>query len=311
LEALRQISQDSEYDFSVIKKPDDYEAILLDGIRNTYAFMYELSPDRRVVDIPAVKYDFHNLKTLVKSKYIDKDMSGILRNITGLDLSENDLTDKDKIPKDSKQPTESCLPDESRLPQYIVEARDEAEAAYLRCKDPQSIDIVLDRHMFARMLALCEEVRSDFITNYMRLSIDFFNMKTMLRVKNMKRGMRFLSECLIPGGLTDTLYFLSHYDKTPDAMASVFFYKYFGETFKDGIESFTKIGNFSGLEKHFDNRLIDFSKNSKYFAFGPEVVFAYIISKENEIRQLRILLTCKLNGIRTEILKERLRDNYA
>jgi V/A-type H+-transporting ATPase subunit C len=45
--------------------------------------------------------------------------------------------------------------------------------------------------------------------------------------------------------------------------------------------------------------------------YGPETVFAYIAAKENEIRQARIILTCKANGVSPDVLRERLRDNYA
>ena len=286
-EALRQISQHSEYDFSSLKKAEDYEAVVKEHIEGVYALMYGLSPDSRVVDIPAAKYGYHNLKTLLKSKHSGKDANGILSPVCALDLSKDDL------------------------PPHITAAWGEAEAAYLKTADPQSIDVVLDRHMFARMLALCEELKSDFITEYTRLSIDVFNIKTLLRVKGMKRGARFLSECMAAGGLTDKQLLLSYYDKEPGALSLIAFCKYyFGDIIKNGLDSHSKAGNFAALDKLFDDYLVEFSKKSKYYAFGPEVLFAYIISKENEIRQIRILMSCKLNDIRADIIRERLRDNY-
>ena len=286
-EALRQISQHSEYDFSSIKKPEDYEAVVKEALEGTYALLYSLSPDKRVVDIPAVKYAYHNLKTLLKSRHSGKSTDGILSPVCEIDLEKGDL------------------------PGHIAKAWGEAESAYLKSDDPQSIDVVLDRHMFARMLSLCEEVKSEFITEYTRLSIDMYNIKTLLRVRGMKRGVRFLSECLVPGGLTDKQLLLSYYDKEPDALSSIPFCKYyFGDIIKNGLESYSKAGNFAGLDKLLDDYLVEFSKKSKYYAFCPEVLFAYLISKENEVRQIRILMSCKLNDIRAEVLRERLRDNY-
>jgi V/A-type H+-transporting ATPase subunit C len=197
------------------------------------------------------------------------------------------------------------------LPEYIYDAADEVESAYEEKKDPQEIDLILDRLMFQHMLSLCERLENEFITEYVRLSIDFYNIKTLMRVKNMQKGSRFLNECLVPGGLTDKSFLLENYDKPPDALASVFYYKYFGEPVKKGLESYAKTGNFSNLEKLFDNYLIEYVKKAKFIPFGPEVLFAYIVSKENEIRQIRILMTSKINHIQTDAIKERLRDNYA
>lgn len=298
LEALRQISQSSEYDFSSIKRTEDYEAVLKSGLKKTYDLLYKLSAHREIVDVPAAKYDFHNLKVAVKSKYTGKSMSYLYSDIT--DLSAKDIDAY--VLNDEKSDT---------LPDYILKAVSDTEISYAESKDPQQIDIVFDRHMFARMLDLCKIIESEFITEYVRLSIDFYNIKTLMRVKNMHKGTRFLNECFISGGLTDTDFFLVNYDKSPDMIASVFYYKYFGDIMSKGIESYNKTGNFSSLEKLFDDCLIEYTKKSKYSAFGPEVLFAYILSKENEARQIRILVTCKNNNMRMETLKERLRDNYA
>lgn len=297
-EALKLLSQNSEYEFSALKRTEDYESVLKDELKKTYDLLYKLSNHREVVDIPAAKYDFHNLKVALKSKYLNKDMSYLYSNVTTLNIEDAESF----IFKGEKR---------DDLPEYVLNAVDEAEGSFAENKDPQEIDIILDRHMFAYMLSLCEKAENDFITEYVRLSIDFYNIKTLMRVKNMQKGTRFLNECFVPGGLTDTDYFLEHYDKQPDALASVFYYKYFGDTVRKGLDDYSKTGNYGSLERLFDNCLIEYVKKAKYVAFGAAVLFSYIISKENEIRQIRILVTCKKNNIRDDMLKERLRDNYA
>ena len=55
---------------------------------------------------------------------------------------------------------------------------------------------------------------------------------------------------------------------------------------------------------------MDFAKASKAVTYGPEVLLAYLISKEQEIKNLRIIFISKLNGLSKEFTKDRLREAY-
>ena len=296
-ETLKQISGNSSYDFSSLNRTEDYETVLKQELEDTYRLLYKISPQKAVVDILAAKYIFYNSKVAMKAKYTGKSADYLFSPIT--EPAGSVLTEYIRNGEQSEF-----------IPEYIKQAVRDAENAYEEAKDPQDIDIILDTHMFRHMLLLCGEVKNGFITEYTKMCVDFHNIKALMRIKSMDKGTRFLNKCLVSGGLTDTEFFLSHYDKSPDVIASVFYYKYFGDMMKKGIETYNRTGNFSELEKLFDDYLIEYTKKSKYIAFGPEVLFTYLLSKENEIRQVRILITCKNNGIRTETLRERLRDNY-
>lgn len=298
-EVLRQISQNSGYDFTVLKRSEDYEGVLRESLLDLYAFMYKESPRREVVDIAAAKYDFHNLKVMLKARYggVDAKTEELLINVSSQSPEAFDGLAAGNLDGVSDYLAAAVL--------ETAEMFEDGEA------DPQVIDVVADRHMFKRMLDLCEIVGSGFIEEYVRLSIDFHNIKTMFRVINMKKGPRFLAESLVAGGKTDMSFFCGQYDKTPEAIASALYYKYFGDMVKNGVEGLLVNHNLSKLEKLLDDRLVEHIRGAKYIAFGPEVPFAYILSKENEIRQIRILVTCANVGLRPEAARERLRENYA
>lgn len=342
LETLKQISQNSEYDFQTLKKIEDYEDVLKAGIKKTYDLLYVLSPSKTVIDIHASKYTFHNLKVVLKSKYTGVNMKRLYSDITESNMSDvisvDDKTSKlksvdnktsklksvdDEMFKFKNDDTivsrledyvfneESGDDNEFNLPVYIKAAVEDIREKFDNDKDPQVIDILSDKHMFVHMLSLCNNIKNDFITEFVRTLIDFHNIKAFLRIKNMNKGSRFLNESLVSGGLTDIEFFLGHYDKSSDMLASVFYYKYFGDIVKQGIENYSRTKNYMGLEKLFDNYMVNYTKKVKYIAFGPEVLFAYIFSKENELRQIRMLIAGKYNNLRIEDLKERVRDNYA
>jgi V/A-type H+-transporting ATPase subunit C len=199
----------------------------------------------------------------------------------------------------------------SDLPAHLVEAIDEAKAAWEKAENPQGIDIAVDKAMFRHMLSLCEKLESGLITDHVKAQIDFYNLKTLLRAKNMKKPAAFVAGCLIAGGEVDESFYSANYNKAPSALAPLGFYKSFGAALKKGVEEFEKSGNFSQLERLLDNYLIEETKKAKYITYGPEIVYAYLFSKENEIRQVRIVMAGKRNGIRPEALKERLRESYA
>lgn len=287
-EVLKLLSQNSEYDFSGITRTEDYEIVLKAGLKNAYDLLYKISPKPIIVDILAAKYVFHNLKVALKSKYLNKNMDYLYSDIprVGIDLNGD-------------------------APEHIKTAASVAIKTFDETNNPQDIDIILDKHMFGYMLDLCEQFQNDFITKYVQMSIDFYNAKTLMRAKEMQKDRRFLNECFVAGGLISASFFLENYDKHPNELAPVFYYKYFGEVMKESFAAYEKQGNYSTMEKLFDNFVLEHVKQAKYIAFGPEILFAYLVLKENEVKQIRILVTCKNNNIPIEALRERLRDNYA
>ena len=56
--------------------------------------------------------------------------------------------------------------------------------------------------------------------------------------------------------------------------------------------------------------MIDYMKSAKRVTFGVEPLVAYLFAKENEVKQLRIILVGKNNGMDGELLKRRLNIAY-
>jgi V/A-type H+-transporting ATPase subunit C len=52
-----------------------------------------------------------------------------------------------------------------------------------------------------------------------------------------------------------------------------------------------------------------FLKTTRVIAAGPQPVIAYLMMKENEIRTVRMVLTCKKNRMDTKFILDRLGEN--
>ncbi|MBC7240560.1 MAG: V-type ATPase subunit, partial [Chloroflexi bacterium] len=68
--------------------------------------------------------------------------------------------------------------------------------------------------------------------------------------------------------------------------------------------------NISLIEKLKDNYLITFMKQAKHVMFGIQPIVAFMVAKDMEVKNLRIIITGKQAGLSEDLLKERLRDVY-
>ena len=297
-ETAKAISQSSEYDFTALEKPEDYEKILSASLKKTYKELYDAAPDKLIMDIILAKYDYHNLKTAIKSKYLGKNEEHLY-----IDYTETaPVWITDTVINETKH---------EKLPANLIEAVSFVSAAYEQSGNPQSIDVLCDSQMFKYQIGLANAADNDFVKEYVKFTVDFYNIKALLRVKNMNRDLKFLRESLCEGGKIPAAAVVEHYDKNTADLADIFRKEYFGGIIGAGIESYDKTGSFSELERLLDNFLVEYMKKSKFISFGPELLLSYIFSKENEVRQIRIIMTCKINNIPPSVLRERLRDNYA
>ena len=79
-EEVLKLLGDTEYsqNMSDIQNAQDYEVILKRETERVFNLVRELSNDTEIVDILSLKYDYHNLKVLLKGKLSGNDFSYLL-----------------------------------------------------------------------------------------------------------------------------------------------------------------------------------------------------------------------------------------
>lgn len=297
-DALHMLTQNSDYDFNLLERVEDYEESVRAEQRRVFKMVYDLCKAfPSVVEVIGCKYDYHNVKVAIRANYLDQRYGAPYIEATPV-APEAIVRVVEKF--DTK----------ANLPKHILQAVRVGKAAFAEHENPQDLDISLDKEMYAYMLEQAKQTESKLIIGYVQQLIDFYNFKTLVRVKSMEKGSSFLARALIPGGKTDMDLFKTSYSKTINALVASFVYKDYGAVVKAGMEVFERERKYAELEKLVDNYMLEYLQAAKRIPFGPEVPFAYLLAKENELRQVRILLACKQNQIPAEILKERLRDNY-
>lgn len=296
-EALK-VLQESEYAgvMTGVKRPEDYEMVLARELKRVYELMYDASPVKSLVDIMGIKYDYHNIKVILKGMFLQKDFSHMLIPVGMMDvqtlkhsIENNNLGDLNETMKEG-----------------IIKVKEVFEET----KDPQVIDIILDNTMFKEMREIAKQIDDKFVDKYVKVTIDSTNIKTLLRVKKQKKDKDFLEEVIIEGGEIDKDTLISMLHDAPENISNKLAFTDYGEMIKLGIEDFTKSGSVNELERLVDNYIMNMMKEAKYIPFGVEPLLAYIYAKETEIKIVRIIMVGKLNNISGEVIRERLRDIY-
>lgn len=177
--------------------------------------------------------------------------------------------------------------------------------------NPQEIDLRLDAEYYAELLKMANDIDCEFISDYYKCEADFYNLKMILRAKAMKKPFAEIRPSLCKDGSIPTAKLFEWYDMSFEQIRDSVFYQYFGSALIHGFDAFLNSGSLGAFELACDNYLISRVKQSKMIAFGPEVLFCYALAKENELKQFRLIMSCKNNGISNELLRERLRDCYA
>lgn len=259
----------------------------------TFRELSELSPNPALVDVFRVKYDYHNAKALVKCAAAGTDPHSMLIDAGCCDTSA----------------LKSVLSQEDapQVPTALRDAMLQAQEVLSTTGDPQKSDFILDRTCYEEMLRMSEESRSDFLMGYIRLQIDVLNLRSAVRGIRMKKGMDFMKHVLLPGGniSTDSILALCLSGGSLEGL----FTGDLQQAAALGDEA-TRGGRQTEFEKACDNALNAYLQGCRMIPFGDGVVIAFLAAKENEITAARIIMSGRLSGVKTEAIRERLRDAY-
>ncbi|VYU27062.1 V-type ATP synthase subunit C [Clostridium tertium] len=297
-EVLR-ILNETEYSnvSSNIKRAEDYEEILSAELKRVYDLVYEISPVKEVVKIMSLKYDYHNVKVLLKGKVLGKDLSSMIVKLGNLDLQDI----KRKIDGDNYKSLNGTL----------GKGVQEAMKVFEETKDPQKIDIIIDKYMYKELVEIQKSLDYKFIDNLVKAMIDSTNIRTLLRIKKQNKGRDFAEEVIVEGGAIDSSKLVALLNESPENIMAKLQSTIYSDLIKEGFEGYIATESASLLEKLSDNYIMELMKDSKLVTFGPEKLLSYIYAKETEIKVIRIIMVGKLNNIAEEVIRERLRDIYA
>ena len=287
-EALRILSE-TDYGKTEIKDEHEFEKMIQNHLEAEYQAVGKLIPSETFMDIFRFKNDYHNIKVLIKEE-ISK-VNGKKYLVQGGSIPLEDLQ---KNFRDRNY---------MELPNIKAEAVQEAIEMYAKTKSGRYIDTILDKACFQVMSDAAEKLGNEYVSRYVTKLADVTNLKTLLRIWKMKRSDEEMEESIVPGGeLPAELLMKALKNDTILQTLKETTYGHLCETYMEQ--------GFTVFEKACDDYLMEYVKDAKYKTLTPEPVAAYILAKETEAKCVRIIMTCKLQDIDTETIKERVREAY-
>lgn len=187
---------------------------------------------------------------------------------------------------------------------HMAEIVPEVLERFAKTGDPETVDRLLDKAAFLDMEQAADAVGLPYLSQLCRYKTDLVNVMIFARCEKAKTDRHFLQEALLPGGSLDEDVFLKAYDNGTEA----FLNRLSSSPEFDGL-SVLEGSSFSlgQLEKRCDELYVRKAMTARMKSFGAEKPVMFMVEKENEIRNVRIVLAGKKASLSREVIRERIR----
>ena len=272
------------------------EETLLGILKGAYNRLGELAPNSEALRLWLYPYDCNNLKAAQKAFIRGIDPSSML-----FDFGTLAASDIVKMVETGNY---------EGLPTNLQESAQSAMDEYAKTKNPQVIDLILDKACWRDMLAAANASGEALIIRLVQTKIDLLNVMIALRILRMKSGevgKVLFADAFLEGGKVT-------FDSLMDSLSwgeNALLESLRSSDYARFAENFAKSdGALSTAEKLADDYWMSLILENKFVPDGLEVMIAFLAAHEYEIKNLRIVLAGKEAGIPTATIRERIRDSY-
>jgi len=276
-----------------VARPEDIEPGLEKAFAETLETIARVSPEPELIDLFRLRWDFRNLKSLIKASV--------------LKMADGDIGLAPAVGAVGIEVLRKAVEERSftMLPAVLADAARAALDAYRDTSELAAIDRVCDAALWAHSLATARAKGSDLLTAYLRTEIDLANVKTFMRMKDAGRDATDLAQTLLAGGTLDLSFFRGLLGEPMDALARAL---EFG-SYSDLTPIFREWSSEKAysLERACDNVLLKTLESAKMVAYGIQPLIAYILRRQIEIKLVRTAVIAKLDGLARGDVEERLR----
>lgn len=292
------LEADYGYPRAGIPAPADYEKLLEEEYKKLYALLREVSPDPGVFDIFLQRYDFHNIKVILKAEFAEvRDYDSLLSNKGSMEAKRLKAILRDR------RLTE--------LPSLVREAVEETIMELNHTRDPQSVELILDRACCRRMKEMADQTGSRFLIDFIATMIDYLNIQIFYRLKKLNKEVDFMRRTLLPGGYLKPEILLEIEEDSISRLETALWNTPYREAASKMVR-WCGDGSCDAFPERLSDEFISdgILKGSRKIS-GLEPLVGYMLGKETELRNVRTVMAGKINGISSDRIRERLRAAYA
>ncbi len=269
---------------------DEDPSAFQEQLEGLWEMLAGILPEKHLLDFLLVKQDFHNAKAALKGR------------VTGVECAPLYLG--------------PCLVDPAlltaavnekrfdRLPDWLAVPTRDAYDLLTRTLDGQLCDVFLDRAGLEVTLRLAKETKNSFLIKIAQQLCLTADLKIALRAARTKKDETFLEAALADCADVSKSGLTKASARGEEALLQYLEASGFGEAAAQ-----IKTSN-TAFEKWCDDLLMRQVSDAKRIAFGVEPLLAYYIAGEAQIKNARIILSMKRNGLPPEQIRERVRALY-
>lgn len=251
-------------------------------------------PDRRLVEIFQLKYDYHNAKTLLKAAAMGRDPQPLL--LAGGRYDPAELAEGWR-----REELRGCS-------SAFQKAMTQAKALLEDSHDPQQADLILDRACFEEMAQLARDLDSRFLQRYVQLLVDVANLRTAVRVHRMGREPEFLRQVLLPGGSVSEQSIAA---ARGENLGDLFHTGGLAQAAELGAKlAQPGAGAMTDFERACDDAVTAYLASERRVPFGEEPVVGYLYAREAEFTAIRTIFAGRAAKLEGDVIRRRLRETY-
>lgn len=311
------------------------EEILGTELAGSLGWLQQMMPDPAYADALIIFHDAHNLKLVVKHLLTiwitgpDADkFSGQTPAINGQAGTEEiilpDFGGLSGIPPFGRTALQALKPAQidpdflyhqiaehrtDGLPEWIFQAAVEAVGRYLVQYDMSAVDAWLDQVAWRQACKLAEKTGNHFLMGWLCRKIDLVNLEMLLRTRTMRTGKEMLGNALLPGGSVQAQQILDIYGDSKEAIVT-FYARTPYASLAEQCQNYEQKDRAARYGLLADNLLMEHVRSARWIISGPEVPLAWVLARQTEIKNVRIILTCLRNSLPKTLARDLMRDSY-
>jgi V/A-type H+-transporting ATPase subunit C len=277
-------------------------------LAHVYQTVASISPDkaRKILRLFEKKFDVQNIKTLLRAKYVGLDAEETFKLIIPLGtIPENKLR-------------ELC---ETKSIEEVLNGLEGTEyskilsnelAMYEQTGKLISFELALDKYILEGLWKSVgiEGISEDIFKEFVGAMIDIENLKVILRAKSDNLSSDDILNYILNVGYEIApwkLKELAEAESIEGVISALEGTKY-GSIISENLEEYEKTGSVYVFEKALDKHLAEVGKKlSLRQPFGVGPIIGLITSKEQEIKNLKIIIKGKIEGLSSNQIRELLK----
>ncbi len=251
-----------------------------------------------LIKLILLKYDFENLKKTILNNYAQKGEAYYFKYLYFSVLISKPQSPEIKLQKDI-----------FKLPKDILKEINQ-KLSTIEEVSPVEIGKFIDSIYYSILYPVINSLKLEFIEKYYRYQIDFYNLENLIEAKFSGLSLGEYERLFMPYGSIDFLEFKRRFKSEINEIPGLFFRYQFHSRIIPVLKECIEKKDFLIYDVEKDNLFMEYLKLAKFISFGFEPVFAFLMAKEIEYKNIRIILSLLEKNIHSDEIKKVIRRTY-